>query len=515
MGASNRLQQGFSTQWVRDAEAATGELLTSGELMQRAASGVSDVVRALAQEQGAERIAVLVGPGNNGGDALFAARNLAAVGLDVVVILGAPTAHEAGLAAVTEAGIPVFGPDTADDRSGADAMGDADIVVDGLLGIGAQPRPQSPWDSLVDAIGVAQTVVAVDCPTPGVRADVTVTFGVAKTSHLLNPDAVGRLHIVDIGLPAATSGEAESVVLSRRFLSWQWPVPGRTDHKYTRGVVGLATGSQRYPGAAVLGAVAAVTSGAGMVRYVGPPRPTNAVLAAAPEVVFGQGRVQAWVVGSGIDAQTEAASESERYLTARQAMEADVPVVIDAGALEWVPQLERTSRNDCVLTPHAGELAALLTQLDYDVTRAQIEHDPVRWAKQAADETGCTVLLKGGASVMASPEASEVVIENRAPAWLATAGTGDVLASLVGVALAAGIPALRACALAAYVHGEAARRANPDGPVRALDVATHLGVVIAELVRERDEFVASLRQPGQARTSASGAEWPAGQQVRD
>ena len=496
MVEANRHQQGFSPEWVRAAEARTGDLLTNGTLMQRAAKAVSDAVERVAQETGRDSIVVLVGPGNNGADALYAARNLAEAGFEPVAVQGSTRVNEDALSAASAAGVVVLGPSEGLDEdghtAGVEAIASADLIVDGLLGIGAEPRPNPPWEPLIDAIGVSHFVVAVDCPTPGVTADLTVTFGVVKTSHLLDPDATGCLEVADIGLGPVPRGEADSLVLSRRFLAWQWPVPTRRDHKYTRGVVGFATGSAAYPGAAVLGTVAALSAGAGMVRYLGPAKPTDAVLAAAPEVVHGAGRVQAWVIGSGIDGVGERDRESDRYLSAMLALTEDVPCVVDAGALAWVGELNRPRGAVTVLTPHAGELVSVLRQFDVDVNREQVEADPVRWAREGAHLSGATVLLKGGATVIADSEHREVIIENRAPAWLATAGTGDVLAGLLGTALAAGVPAVRACALAAYIHGEAARLSNPGGPVRALDVAHQLGRVIAQLASEHSEFIDKL-----------------------
>lgn len=499
MAPAERQLHGFSPEWVRAAEAATGEALTNGTLMQRAAAAIAEAVDEYAQQTGRRQIAVLVGPGNNGGDALYAARNLAELGYQPVVVLGTTKAHQGGLQVALDAGLVVLGPDTADDNSPTEAVASADIVLDGLLGIGAQPREHTPWEGLLAAIGVSHHVIAIDCPTPGVRADLTVTFGVRKTSHLLDPAAVGELRIVDIGLGVAPLGEAESVVLSRRFLSWQWPIPGRYDHKYTRGVVGLATGSDAYPGAAVLGATAAVTAGAGMVRYLGPARPSDAVLTAVPEAVFGDGRVQCWVVGSGVDGVQERQRESDRYQSLLDVLERDVPAVIDAGALAWLEQINRPDGATTVLTPHAGELVTVLAQYGVAVTRQEVDADPVRWARRASRESGFIVMLKGGATVISHSDETPAIIENRAPAWLATAGTGDVLAALVGVALASGIPAARACAIAAYIHGEAARLANPGGPVRALEVARHTGTVIAQLVNEHEAFLAELHagnEPG-------------------
>lgn len=488
----------WSVESVRALERATGEAFTDGTLMQRAAKGLSGVIareaRRVEKSGVAEpRVVVLVGPGNNGGDALYAARDLVAEGLAPLVLLVADAAHPEGVAAARAAGVSVarwHSPEGehADGRNdaptGAQGLERADIVVDGILGIGADAERANAWQTVIDRISPEALVVAVDCPTPGVRADVTVTFGVPKTSLMLEPGRAGRVECVDIGLDTTTEPvDAERLEVAD--LAAAWPVPGPHDHKYTRGVVGLATGSDAFAGAAVLGAVAAVTAGPGMVRYVGPRRAQDAVTAAAPEVVHGAGRVQAWVVGSGIDGPSERENRSDRYESAMKALRGDEPVVVDAGALTWLEKGVRPEGAVTVITPHAGELATLLQARGIEVERNQIEADPVTWARRAADETHATVLLKGGASVIASPGDAAAVIENRAPHWLATAGTGDVLAALVGVLVAAGLEAKQAAALGAYTHGRAAHLANPDGPVRALDVASTLGRAAAELVRER------------------------------
>ena len=148
---------------------------------------------------------------------------------------------------------------------------------------GEDDSDAAPWASAVRAIGRETHVVAVDCPTPGITADRTVTFGALKTSMLLDPRAAGEVVVVDIGLAELDGLSTDALRWSVQQYAGRWPIPGPHDHKYTRGVVGMATGSNAFPGAAVLGTVAAATAGAGMVRYVGPSRPSDLVLAAVPE----------------------------------------------------------------------------------------------------------------------------------------------------------------------------------------------------------------------------------------
>jgi len=171
-------------------------------------------------------------------------------------------------------------------------------------------------------------------------------------------------------------------------------VPTPDDDKYSRGVLGFVTGSARYPGAAVLGVEAALHTGVGMVRYLGPGRPTRLVLARRPEAVTTDGRVQAWVLGSGLDASERDAATGVLLATA---LGQDVPLVIDSGALDQVSR----ATGPAVLTPHAGELANLL-----GVDRAAVTADPAGSALRAATDLQTTVLLKGHTSYVATPDGS-------------------------------------------------------------------------------------------------------------
>lgn len=255
------------------------------------------------------------------------------------------------------------------------------------------------------------------------------------------------------------------------------------DDKYSRGVLGVATGSDRYPGAAVLGVDAAVRAGAGMVRYVGPDVAATLVLQRRPEMVRGAGRVQAWLIGSGIDAEDPGAERLDDF---RHALGDGVPVVIDAGALG-------TARDGvdglAVLTPHAGELQRLLRSAGDDVERATIERDPGRWAVRAAEATRAVVLLKGSRTVVATPDGTLLRLPEATP-WLSTAGTGDVLAGVLGALVAAAADRLdghralaEVAATASLVHALAAHRASNGGPIAALDVAENVPSVLADLLR--------------------------------
>lgn len=249
-------------------------------------------------------------------------------------------------------------------------------------------------------------------------------------------------------------------------------LPKPTDDKYSRGVVGFITGSEAYPGAAVLGITAAIRTGIGMVRYYGPESVERLVLESRPEVVCEPGRVSAWVLGSGLT------SADDHRLTA--AFASDQPKVIDAGALE-VCDFD-TLNGVAILTPHAGEGAALLSRLDMPVSREVIESDPYSFCPKMAYLTQQTVCLKGNITVIVNPQGEGVEVEPN-PADLATAGTGDVLAGIMGALLAANhedFDALDIAQTAVLIHAEAARRLANLGPIAALDLANEVRNVVAE-----------------------------------
>lgn len=529
---------------VRSAEAP---LLDAGvPLMDRAAFALAGVVvrelRARRRQVQGCRVVALVGPGNNGGDALFAGARLAARGIEVTAVLTSERVHEAGLAALLAAGgrrvslvASLAEPGTPHRAHGvavstaAQLVLGADVVLDALLGIGGTGGLRGAGRDLVTAVlqqpprsdDRAPCVVAVDVPSgigvddgsvPGVvlPADVTVTFGAPKAGLLLPPAAAlaGRVETVDIGLGLDTAdgpGHERPAVrrLTPRDLVDQHLLapPGAAAHKYTRGVVGVVAGTEQYPGAAVLTVSGAIRTGTGMVRYLGARDVTSAVLAARPEAVPAGGRVQAWALGPGISTAPPATDDATRAQQGRirhalahatgelssDVVGARVPAVVDAGALALLP---RTCPPWVVLTPHAGELAELLRARGETVERPDVEAEPLRWAQRARELTGATLLLKGGVTIVVGPGC--VYSQSDGPAWLATAGAGDVLTGVLASLLAAhsagavkdpGLPA-RLAAAAALLHGLAAHRANPGGPISALDVADALPGTVAQLLRE-------------------------------
>jgi hydroxyethylthiazole kinase-like uncharacterized protein yjeF len=254
-------------------------------------------------------------------------------------------------------------------------------------------------------------------------------------------------------------------------------VPERDDDKYSRGVLGVITGSSQYPGAAVLGVESALRTGVGMVRYVGPKSVGRAVLARRPEAVTSNGRVQAWLIGSGMDQASRSDATRARM---EEALRQELPTVLDGGAFD----LHTRSHGPTVLTPHYRELARVL-----DTTAEQIAADPGTAAARAADTLGVTVLLKGHTSYIAAPRGIRLATST-APSWLATAGAGDALGGILGALVAThsaevlADPAMlaRLAATACVVHGLAAGRASGGGPLTILDLAAAVPATIAGLL---------------------------------
>jgi len=471
--------------------------LEDGELMSRAASGVAAVASARLGGPGGRRVVAMVGAGNNGGDALYAVASLARDGATAVVLTVAQSVHEGGLRAAREAGVLVLdavggGGDSASVVSSA--LREADLVIDGIVGIGGRPGLSPQIEALLHEVSDTAYVLAVDLPSGAdpegevatkscVFADETVTFIAAKPVHLLpaTEPAVGRLTVLDIGVKIARRPVVERV--TREDVSWLWPRPGPADDKYSRGVLGIVAGGERYTGAALLAVTSAVCSGAGMVRYVGPPTPTLLIRSQVPEAVIGEGQVQAWLVGPGVDVGDESAQGRAQRVAAQSAMDSGLPCVVDAGGLDLIIGARTTPT---LLTPHAGELAALLSRLDGPVDRATATSAPLVHARRLADLTNSTVLLKGATTLVVSPGSSGLAARSQAdaPSWLATAGSGDVLAGLAGTLLASGLSPLDSGSVAALVHGLAGDASSSGGPVRALGVAHAIpGVVAALMVR--------------------------------
>ncbi len=501
---------------VADVRAAEQELMAQrpdGALMQRAAAGLASACAGLLPRVYGSRIVVLAGSGDNGGDALYAGTRLARRGAAVIAIATSDRVHSGAAAALRAAGsrlIPATGTGSADGPDGSGtaadpagavspaaraAIGAADLIIDGLLGIGGRGGLREPGATLAGLAGASPaTVVAVDLPSGieadtgevagvAVRADVTVTFGTCKPGLLIDPGAsrAGITELIDIGLQPHLGAPAVAAPQTSDIAAWL-PRPTAESDKYRRGVLGVLAGSQQFTGAAVLSVGGAIRGGAGMIRLLA-ARPAadvvrqhwpEAVITVhdeplarpAAEVVEGTGRVQAWVAGPGMGTGEDAAALLAAVLAT------DLPVLVDADGLTVLAAHKDLLRRGAptLLTPHAGELARLLGGDRTDIEARRLES-----ARRGAAELGATVLLKGSTTVIAGPAADEPVLVNpTGTSWLATAGSGDVLSGLAGSLLAQGLAPARAAATAAYLHGLAARLAADGAPIGAFDLVSSL-----------------------------------------
>lgn len=485
------------------------------------------------------KILLLAGPGNNGADALYAGAYLSRRGSSVYA-LDMEKIHEKAKKHAQSSGVRFIPLNEAKDVAkrcniwvdGLLGIGAQGAMREPLASLVRMLLPLRQHASVV-AVDIPS---GIDCDTGAVpsqvlRADLTVTMGLPKPALYLEPSRryVGEIEVARIGLaeeempdvlpnhreissswqkgnidnlkeklgktqemlPADTaaikdaqsSSNTSSVCGAPSLYSLEeedvralWPQPGPDSHKYTRGVVGIQAGSSAYPGAAILAVEGALALGPGMVRYVGPDEVAQQVIARCPEVVIGPGKVDAWVIGPGLDGE-ELAAARKRYLQlAEQGF--PVPVVLDAGA---IPLAAQVAGPQVVLTPHEGEMENLLIALqqagrdisaecvnEKDIKRHDIHKCPARYARIAAQASGAVVVSKGAVDVVCAPDG--VMFAQTGPAWRATAGAGDVLAGLIGAALASGIPPVQAAACAAYLHGAAAW----EGPMRASLLASRV-----------------------------------------
>ncbi|OIN79804.1 bifunctional ADP-dependent NAD(P)H-hydrate dehydratase/NAD(P)H-hydrate epimerase [Mycobacterium malmoense] len=470
---------------IRDAEAPLLASLPDGALMRRAAFGLATaIIGELTARTGGvagRRVCAVIGSGDNGGDALWAATFVRRRGAAAdAVLLNPDHTHRKGLAAFRKAGGRVV----------QSVSAATDLVIDGVVGIsGSGPLRPAAAEVFagVEAHGIP--VVAVDIPSgidvatgaitgPAVRAALTVTFGGLKPVHALAD--CGRVELIDIGLDLPPTSKTSVLGFEAADVAARWPVPGPRDDKYTQGVTGVLAGSSTYPGAAVLCTGAAVAAHSGMVRYAGGAR--GEVLARWPEVIASPtpaaaGRVQAWVVGPGLG--TDETGAAALWF----ALDTDLPVLVDADGLTILaahPELmtKRAERGvPTVLTPHAGEFARLAGNPPGD--------DRVGATRKLADTFGATVLLKGNVTIIADP-GGPVYLNPAGQSWAATAGSGDVLSGMIGALLASGLPAAEAAAAAAFVHARAAglSAADPgpgDAPTSASRIVGHIRAALAEL----------------------------------
>ena len=452
----------YTVAQIRAAEAVALRGDHDDQVMRLAAHEVAAAVLDRLQPQVGRSAVLLVGTGNNGGDALFAGATLRRRGLAVTaVVLDEGRVHPAGRRALVRAGGRLV---TAADPRVDRLIHSADVVVDGLLGLAARPPLRPEVAHLVEQANLAESLrVAVDLPTgidpdtgrfagAAFDADVTVTFGGMKVGLLVADSHVGEVVVADLGF---APGDAQVFALTDLDVRRLLPEPGQEADKYTGGVPGIVAGSPRYPGAAILSVGGAVNTRPGMVRYAGPQ--AVAVVTRWPEVVSGPdpesaGKVQAWVAGPGMG--TDEASES----LLRTVLEGDEPVLVDADGLTMLAArmslLAARQGRTTLLTPHSREFARLFPDLD--------PADRLASVRTAAARSGATILLKGHRTVIADPS-GKVAVNTTGSSWLATAGSGDVLSGMIGSLLASGLSAWEAAAVGAHLHGRAGERAAADG----------------------------------------------------
>lgn len=444
---------------MRAAEAAAIAAGTPVEtLMERAGLAAAEAIWRFA---GPLPTLVLCGPGNNGGDGYVIARALTERGVDVrVAALSEPQSPAARWAADLWHGKVEALSDVAE----------AAMLVDALFGTGlTRPLETATAEALRRLAGEAAVRVAIDLPSgvatddgrilsPVPDYDLTVTFATLKPSHLLQPAAryMGRIAIADIGIQAVS----RLMAIGRPHL----PAPDPDDHKYTRGYVAVFGGEM--PGAVALTAAAALRAGAGYVRLI-----SSSLVSGVPSAVV-QGSTDDWApdsrigalaVGPGLGRGEEARPLLDKALAARG------PLVLDADALALLdPAQLRGLAHEAILTPHAAEFQRLFGEL----LGSKIEQ-----AREAASRTDAVVVFKGADTVVAAPD-GRTAIARPALAWLATAGTGDVLTGIVAAMRARGLEAFEAACAAVWIHGRAAEHGGAG--LVADDLIVQLPAVIAE-----------------------------------
>lgn len=486
----------YSSEGIREAERAHARELVNGTLMQRAAFGLANRIIAIMGDRCGrvvgQRVVVLAGSGNNGGDALFAGARLAERGAKVCAILVGDRHHEDAGTALMRAGGTIITPLEAEE-----ALCEAQVVLDGILGIGARGSLGEPVLRLLEiANEVGAVRVAVDIPTgvhaetgevaaAAFKADFTVTFAAEKPGLLTGPgkDCAGRVDVVDIGI-GTSLGNPVARVCERADAAGWLPAPGFDDHKYRRGVAGVAAGSRAYRGAALLCVGASLTGPTGMTAVLDRgDGVAELVIGQHPEVVrLDQpvSHVTAWACGPGFTG-----SDDDRD-TVEALLRTDEPVILDAGAItvlagsEHLRTLVRTRAGATVLTPHEGEFLRLGGTFGSGRMAA---------AAELARSLDSVIILKGPGSIIAAPDGTCFIDEAGTPD-LATAGSGDVLAgcltTLMASAQARGAlgsieDTVAVAAAGCWLHGMAGRRAAGFGFATATGIVNALAQVVGEV----------------------------------
>lgn len=441
------------------------------------------------------RTAVLVGPGNNGGDGLVIARALWEAGVEVLAVLLSESGSQDWTTQKTlavEWGLPMVEMPGGEELE--NILFQSDVIVDCLFGTGLDRPLEGDYALAVDCSnGASAFRLAVDIPSGihgstgqvlgiAFQANRTVTFGYPKWGHVLQPghSFTGELQVTQPGFhpeALAMAGEVRltSPDIAVELVPHNWP----TMHKGDNGRLLLCTGSEQFPGAGILSTLGALRGGAGLVTHWAPDSLRTTLNTVVPEALLLNRdetprlpTFDAIVLGSGL-------GEAAAGLTPTLLKEYDGPIVVDADSLPYVSALESDDRGHLVLTPHPGEMASLL-----GCSVATVEEDRLGVALRAAAELGCVVCLKGAPTVIASPD-GRALVNSTGNAVLAQGGSGDVLAGLIGAYLSFGMKLFEAAAGAAFVHGLAAdlliEEAGPRG-VPASRVADFIPVAYGQVV---------------------------------
>jgi hydroxyethylthiazole kinase-like uncharacterized protein yjeF len=469
-------------------------------LMEKAGAAVADAV--MARHPRGSRVAVVAGAGNNGGDGFVAARHLRQAGYRLTVhLIGRPEAIKGDAAEAARQWQEPLATGVADLKG-------ADVIIDALFGAGLdRPVAGEALAAIAAMNGAGAPVIAVDLPsgvngTTGavlggaVNASRTVTFFRKKPGHLLLPGRshCGTVEVAQIGIPADVLAIIRPAAFENGPALWgdKFPIPTAQGHKYSRGHAVVVSGGRAHTGAARLAATAALRGGAGLVTLATPRealdinaaaslavmvRPIDA--AAEFDAMLADPRFNAVAIGPGAGV-----GEHTREM-ALTALAGPCRVVLDADALtSFAGQTEElfaalAKNRNAVLTPHSGEFRRLFDKsLESDPAAAASK---LAAARAAASIAGAVVVYKGADTVIAAPDGRAAINAN-APPWLATAGTGDVLAGLIAGLLAQGMPSFEAAAAAVWIHGEAAAAAGPG--MISEDLAPRFGEVYRRLFAE-------------------------------
>ena len=500
-------------------------------------------------------VVAFVGGGDNGGDALYACALLAEQGMVVTAFLLKPTCHARGLAAAREAGVGIveLGGRSLRSIEGTPEWGTicgARLWIDGIVGIGSRGPLAGELADTVTCLNDAmrahpKKVIAIDVPSgltdddgavrgPILRATHTLAVGTYKRAQILPPavEYSGEVRLMRMywsEVATSTSPDADGTIGAGDIYYYDdeyrahsaVPVPAFSDDKYARGVVGLVAGSDTYPGAGILATRGALAAGVGMARLNSTRRVQDLVLADQPGVVMVGGRIQAALIGPGLDEERrEDALELAQFCG-----QSGMPLVIDAWALDLVPELLGSLTPDAtVLTPHYGEAARLLSALGTPITKREVAASPLRYARALHEATGCHVVLKGPVTIVYSfecvavdaeensvtsldgtgsgadtrPELTRVyepTVSATSTSWAGIAGNGDVLAGFIAGILArasarASASSRSQCVTSARLsaavclHARAAHAAanqqNGGAPIQASDIVAAIPAVLAD-----------------------------------